>query len=147
MGHGDDQLSAAGRAPHGRRVSRVLGWVAVMLAAVLVGGILTAYGVYRDVFAKIHEVWVTGLGNRPRAYNHALNILVIGSDTRMGKNSRFGARMAGQRSDTVLILHLSPGRRRAVVLSIPRDSVVPVLACPSVRGAPGQVAAPGQIEQ
>jgi len=125
----------------------VLGWVAVMLAAVLVGGILTAYAVYRDVFGKIHEVWVTGLGNRPRAYNHALNILVIGSDTRMGKNSRFGARMAGQRSDTVLILHLSPGRRRAVVLSIPRDSVVPVLACPRVRGAPGQVAAPGQIEQ
>ena len=147
MGYGDDQLSAGGRAPRGRRVSRVLGWVAVAVAAALVGGILTAYGVYRDVFAKIHEVLVTGLGNRPRAYNHALNILVIGSDTRMGKNSRFGARVTGQRSDTVLILHLSPGRRRAVVLSIPRDSVVPVLACPSVRGAPGQVAAPGQIEQ
>jgi LCP family protein required for cell wall assembly len=125
----------------------VLGWIAVAVAAVLVGGILTAYGVYRDVFGKIHQILVTGLGNRPRAYNHALNILVIGSDTRMGKNSRFGARITGQRSDTVLILHLSPGRRRAVVLSIPRDSVVPVLACPIVRGAPGQVAAPGQIEQ
>jgi LCP family protein required for cell wall assembly len=126
---------------------RVLAWVAAALVVVLVGGVLAAYAVYRDVFGKIHQVNVTGLGNRPRSFDNALNILVIGSDTRHGKNSRFGRHVSGQRSDTIMVLHLSPGVRRAVVLSIPRDSVVPILACQKESGSPGQVAQPGQVEQ
>ena len=147
MGHGDVQQDAGGRSPRGRRGSRVLGWAAAVVAAVLVAGTLSAYAVYRDLFGKIRQVKVTDLGHRPPGYNHSLNILVIGSDTRKGRNSRFGAHIGGQRSDTVLILHLSPGFRRAVVMSIPRDSVVPVLACPQLPGSPGQAAQPGQIEQ
>jgi LCP family protein required for cell wall assembly len=126
---------------------RVLAWVAAVLVVVLVGGVLTAYAVYRDVFGKIHHVNVIGLGNRPRSFDNALNILVIGSDTRRGKNSRFGRHVSGQRSDTIMVLHLSPGVRRAVVLSIPRDSVVPILACQKESRSPGQVARPGQVEQ
>jgi LCP family protein required for cell wall assembly len=117
------------------------------MAVALVSGVLTAYAVYRDVFGKIHQVKVTGLGKRPRSYDNAMNILVIGSDTRSGTNSRFGKHISGQRSDTILVLHLSPGLKRAVVLSIPRDSVAPVLACPREPGSPGQVARPGRIEQ
>jgi len=153
MGHGDVQQTAGGRSPRGRRASRVLGWAGAVVAVVLVAGTLSAYAVYRDLFGKIHQVKVTGLGRRPPGYDHSLNILVIGSDTRKGKNSRFGAHIGGQRSDTILVLHLSPGFRRAVVMSIPRDSVVPVLACPPVPGSPGQAAQlgqaaqPGQIEQ
>ncbi len=147
MGHGDEHQHAGGRAPRGTRAPRVLGWTAVAVAVVLVAGILAAYAVYRDVFGKIQHVRVTGLGTRPREFDHSLNLLVIGSDTRNGRNSKFGARIAGQRSDTVLVLHLSPGLRRAIVLSIPRDSVVPVLACPRTAGAPGQTAQPGQVEQ
>ena len=147
MGQGDVQQTAGGRSPGGRRASRVLGWAAAVLAVVLVAGTLSAYAVYRDLFGKIRQVKVTGLGHRPPGYNHSLNILVIGSDTRKGKNSRFGAHIPGQRSDTVLVLHLSPGFRRAVVMSIPRDSVVPVLSCPPVPGSPGQSAQPGQVEQ
>ena len=148
MGHGDVQQTAGGRSPRGRRASRVLGWAAAVVAVVLVAGTLSAYAVYRDLFGKIHQVKVTGLGHRPPGYDHSLNILVIGSDTRQGKNSRFGAHIGGQRSDTILVLHLSPGFRRAVVMSIPRDSVVPVLACPpGCPASPGQAAQPGQIEQ
>jgi LCP family protein required for cell wall assembly len=147
MGHGDVQQTAGGRSPRGRRASRVLGWAGAVVAVVLVAGTLSAYAVYRDLFGKIHQVKVTGLGRRPPGYDHSLNILVIGSDTRKGKNSSFGAHIGGQRSDTILVLHLSPGFRRAVVMSIPRDSVVPVLACPPASGSPGQAAQPGQIEQ
>ena len=147
MGHGDVQQHAGGRSPRGRRGPRVLGWAAAVIAAVLVAGTLSAYAVYRDLFGKIRQVKVTDLGHRPPGYNHSLNILVIGSDTRKGQNSRFGAHIGGQRSDTILVLHLSPGFRRAVVMSIPRDSVVPVLACPPASGSPGQAAQPGQIEQ
>src|SRR6266700_4876824 len=147
MGNGDEHQHAGGRAPRGTRGPRLLGWTAVAVAVVLVAGILAAYTVYRDVFGKIQHVRVTGLGTRPREFDHSLNLLVIGSDTRNGRNSKFGARIAGRRSDTVLVLHLSPGLRRAIVLSIPRDSVVPVLACPRTAGAPGQTAQPGQVEQ
>ncbi|MGN6679060.1 MAG: LCP family protein, partial [Streptosporangiaceae bacterium] len=80
----------------------MLGWVAAAIAVVLVGGVLTAYAVYRDVFGKIHQVNVTGLGHRPRSYDNALNILVIGSDTRQGHNSKFGKHVTGHRSDTIL---------------------------------------------
>jgi LCP family protein required for cell wall assembly len=147
MGTGEDQPATRGNALRGQRRSRVLGWVAAGVAVLLVGGVLTAYAVYRDVFGKIRQVKVTGLGHRPRGYDNALNILVIGSDTRRGKNSRFGKHIGGQRSDTIMVVHLSPGLKRAVVLSIPRDSVVPVLACRREAGSPGQTAQPGQIEQ
>jgi len=147
MGQGDDQQPLGGFAPQRRRGSRLLAWAAIALAVVFVGSVLAAYTVYSDVFGKISHVNVTGLGVRPRSYNRSLNILVIGSDTRSGANEKFGAHVTGQRSDTVLVLHLSPGLRRAVVLSIPRDSVVPVLSCPPTPGAPGQSAAPGQVEQ
>lgn len=147
MEHGDEQPRTGGPAPGGRRAPRLLAVAAVAVAVVLVAGVLAAYAVYRDVFGKIQHVRVTGLGKRPPGYTHSLNLLVIGSDTRRGRNSKFGAHIAGQRSDTVMVVHLSPGFRRAVVLSIPRDSVVPVLACRAVPGAPGQSAQPGQVEQ
>jgi LCP family protein required for cell wall assembly len=121
--------------------------VAVGVASLLVVGALAGYVAFRDVFGKIHRVSVSDLGKRPPKYDNSLNILVIGSDTRKGKNEKFGAHIGGQRSDTILVLHLSPGLRKAVVISIPRDSVVPVLNCPAVAGAQGQTAAPGQVEQ
>jgi LCP family protein required for cell wall assembly len=147
MRHGADQQRAQGSGPRGRRTSRVVAWVAVALTGLLLAAALTGYAAYRELFGKIHQVQVIDLGKRPPRYTSALNLLVIGSDSRKGKNARFGARISGQRSDTILVLHLSPGRKRAIVLSIPRDSVVPILACPPVPGSPGQVAQPGQVEQ
>jgi LCP family protein required for cell wall assembly len=140
------------RSPGRRRVStawKVTGWVAGVLVLVLVAGSLTAYIKYRDVWNSIHRVQVSGLGKRPPQYNtNALNILLIGSDSRGGANNRFGASISGQRSDTIMILHISPGHRGATVISIPRDSMVPSLACPAAGpGAPGQQAAPGQTER
>jgi len=146
-GHGASRQAGGGHAPRGRRASRVLAWAAAALAAVLIIGALGAYAAYRHVFGEIGRVRVSGLGHRPPRYGNSLNILVIGSDTRRGANRGFGAHISGQRSDTILVLHLSPGLRRAVVLSIPRDSVVPVLSCPAANGAPGQPAQQGQVEQ
>lgn len=147
MGHEEDRHLPWVHGPRGRHGSRVVAWVAGGVASLLVIGVLAGYVAFRDVFSKIHQVSVSGLGKRPPKYNNSLNILVIGSDTRKGKNEAFGAHIGGQRSDTILVLHLSPGLKRAVVISIPRDSVVPVLNCRPVPGAPGQTAAPGQVEQ
>lgn len=147
FGHGGQQQESGSLSPRGRRGARVLAWVSVGVAVVLVAGVLSAYAAYRDLFGKIKQVQVTGLGHRPPGYDHSLNLLVIGSDTRRGKNARFGKHIGGQRSDTIMVLHLSPGFRHAVVLSIPRDSVVPMLTCPASAGSPGQTAQPGQVEQ
>jgi len=147
MAHGGDQQLPPVRPPRGRRASRAVAWVGIAVASLLVAAVLTGYAAYREVFGKIHHVHVTDLGKRPAKFNKSLNILVIGSDSRRGKNAKFGPHISGQRSDTIMVLHLSPGRKHAIVLSIPRDSVVPVLPCARAPGAPGQSAQPGQVEQ
>ncbi len=124
------------------------GWAAIGIAVMLVAGSLFAYVQYRDVWDRINHVTLAGLGHRPPKYNNALNILVIGSDSRSGRNGKIGGYAGpGQRSDTVMMLHISPGRSRITVLSFPRDSVVPILACPAEPGFTGQTAQPGAMEQ
>ena len=123
------------------------GWLSAGVALLLVAATLVAYVRYRSVWSSIHRINITGLGQRPPQYNSALNVLLIGSDSRAGSDHSFGAGVQGQRSDTIMILHLSPGHRRATVLSIPRDSVVPQVACPSGAGFAGQQASPGNPER
>jgi LCP family protein required for cell wall assembly len=131
--------------------SLVFRTVAVGVAVVLTGGTLAAYAAFRHEWNGIKRVDVRpdlSFHPRPLAEPDAMNILLIGSDSRAGPNKKFGAEVAGQRSDTVMILHLSPGAHQVVVLSIPRDSVVPILKCAPEDGAVGQVAQPaGYVEQ
>jgi LCP family protein required for cell wall assembly len=61
------------------------------------------------------------------------NFLVIGSDTRAFVDSaqdasQFGSATSqrGQRSDTMMIVHVDPKRKRNLVVSIPRDLVVDI---------------------
>lgn len=68
-----------------------------------------------------------GSAARPTtAVEGALNILVIGSDTRQGIGTTeygVGTAEGGARSDTNLLVHLSADRESAYVVSIPRDSM------------------------
>jgi LCP family protein required for cell wall assembly len=150
MSHNDDADGAGGQpsrrsARGGSRARlrrRIAAWTSISLTAVLVVAALGIYVEYRNVVDSIHHVAITDLGKRPPKYTNALNILLIGSDSRKGTNRRFGASLAdgGQRSDTVIVLHISPGRHRATVLSFPRDSMVPTYACATHgKGSPGQV--------
>ncbi|MFE9775035.1 LCP family protein [Streptomyces sp. NPDC005931] len=68
---------------------------------------------------------------RPTALvKDARNILLIGSDSRSGDdNRRYGRDSGTERSDTVILLHLSAGRRSATAVSIPRDLMVDVPGC------------------
>lgn len=138
---------AYGRGP--RRYSLVMllaGWTAIGLTVILVGATLYGYSKYRDVLEGIKHEKIHDLGKRPPKLNNAMNILVIGSDSRSGRNGKIGGPAQGQRSDTVMVVHLSPGGGRITVLSFPRDSVVPIYSCPSEPGFGGQSAAAG-VEQ
>jgi len=134
-----------GRQPRRRSATTLtLGTLAVLIAVVLVGGSLAAYVKYRTVWDGISRVNVSEdlKGKRPPADPHALNILVIGSDSRSGVNGKIGGRVniSGQRSDSVMLVHIAPGAHQVVVLSFPRDSVVPVLSCTPEDHTTGQTA-------
>src|SRR5262245_61061415 len=138
------------RRPGSRRYSLgmvLAGWTAVVLAVILVSGTLYGYAKYRSVWDGIHHLDITDR-NPPPKLSDALNILVIGSDSRSGRNGKIGGHALGQRSDSVMVAHISPGGGRITVLSFPRDTVVPIYGCPSEPGGfPGQSDAPGSVEQ
>ena len=141
-----------GSGPHpgksGRR--KILRWTSIVTTVVLVAASLVAYAAYRNVIDGVRQINVSNLlGKRPPQYTSAMNILVIGSDSRAGTNGQFGSAqaIAGARSDTMMLLHVLPQHRGGVVISFPRDSVVPVIACkPDGLGDPGQKAQPGAVE-
>jgi LCP family protein required for cell wall assembly len=82
----------------------------------------------QDIFANVPQ------GERVTAapVTGPMNILLLGSDNAAGKRGREGVR--GQRSDTLMLLHVSRGFDHVVVVSIQRDSYVDV---PAVPGWPG----------
>jgi LCP family protein required for cell wall assembly len=62
----------------------------------------------------------------PVSSGKATNILLVGTDSRAGLSRGQLGRLQtvpvpGRRTDTIMVLHLSPGRRQAVMVSLPRD--------------------------
>lgn len=130
------------RAGRGRAGRRVLAWTAGLMALLVLGvsgagWSLLTYSEHRikrvDVFGGLNDQ------ERPaKAPTEAVNYLVVGSDKREGltkeqlKRLRVGAATAengaGQRSDTMLLVHISADRDRAVVVSLPRDTYVEIPA-------------------
>jgi LCP family protein required for cell wall assembly len=106
-----------------RRRKVVTGIVGVLVLLLLLAGGLYGYLQYR--FDQINKVHVTAL---EQAVNGGpFNVLVLGSDSRVGQNSTaFGsaAQVGGQRSDVIMIWHVDPATRQITVMSIPRDTLV-----------------------
>ncbi|MYV42620.1 LytR family transcriptional regulator [Streptomyces sp. SID1328] len=73
---------------------------------------------------------------RPTALvSGAQNILLIGTDSRAGDgNEQYGRDSGAERSDTTILLHLAADRRSATAVSLPRDLMVRVPACPRAGG-------------
>ncbi|MGI5160955.1 LCP family protein [Microbispora sp. CA-102843] len=109
------------------------GWISVVLTCVLVIGTLTAYKVYRSTLGLINRGASTDDldKNRPVNETGAINVLLVGSDTRAGDNKKYGQHLVndGERTDTIMLLHVSPNRDGATLLSFPRDSMVMIPAC------------------
>ncbi len=154
IGWGKPRGRRRGQRPKGRRIRHSLGqriaaWTSIVVVGVLVAGTLVAYAKYRSIWDSIQRIDVAGLvGNQPPKLNSAENILLIGSDTRLNQNGIGGtaAQTPGGRSDTLMLLHISPQHHEITVVSIPRETMVPVLQCPAVDGTTGQQAEPGQVE-
>jgi LCP family protein required for cell wall assembly len=116
---------------------RVLAWVSIGVTSLMVAGALTGYVVYRDAFGNIKQKSINDDIINPRPVDTgALNVLLVGSDTRAGEgNAKYGQETArkadggGKRTDTIILLHISPDRDQARLISFPRDSMVQIPKC------------------
>ncbi|HEX3980927.1 MAG TPA: LCP family protein, partial [Acidimicrobiales bacterium] len=126
--------SGGGTGPSKKRKHRWLdrlllaGIVVVVLALAAMGGGF-AYVQYR--FHQVTKVTVRHLKKAP--VGQPFNVLLIGSDSRVGESAaqaaHFGSESetGGQRSDVVKIVHIIPATGQVSVLSIPRDTMVTVV--------------------
>jgi LCP family protein required for cell wall assembly len=155
---GRDENGDEGRRA-GRR-SKALKAAGLTLAGVLVLGVAAAGWAYWHLNANIKSVDInSALGDdRPaRAMTtptpttsvsasplptEALNILVLGSDSRSGEENQAlgGGSSEGARSDTAMVVHVDAGRTSATVVSIPRDTLVTRPSCPRPSGGSTSVA-------
>jgi LCP family protein required for cell wall assembly len=109
-----------------RRRRNLLRTLAILVALVVVlAGAGAVYGYrYADRLVAKGQRPVANL--TPLAGGQAMNILLVGSDSRDGLSRRQLGRIqtvevAGRRTDTIMVLHVSPDRDRPVMLSLPRD--------------------------
>ena len=99
----------------------------VALALVAMG---TGFAYVQFRFNQVTKVTVKHLKKAP--VGQPFNVLLIGSDSRVGESAadaaHFGnqSNAGGQRSDVVKIVHIVPATGQVSVLSIPRDTVVTV---------------------
>lgn len=132
---------------HARRLKThgALRGVALVAVAVVMFGASSAFAVAQRLQNNITTVDVSALvGPRPTSSEaakpgdpnagQAVNILVMGSDTRAGVNADIGGADSGQRSDTAIVVHVSADRSRVELVSIPRDSMVKIPACQATNG-------------
>jgi LCP family protein required for cell wall assembly len=134
-GNGDVKRRPRGRRRVGRRIAIGAG-VLVLLVAAVVGGSYY-YANYR--FDKITKINV--VGEQKAISGKPFNILMIGSDSRAGLTGLLARQTGassdsvdGQRSDSVKIIHVDPSAGTINMISIPRDTVVSLLANQSLYG-------------
>ncbi|MDQ4068240.1 MAG: LCP family protein [Actinomycetota bacterium] len=97
--------------------------VFVALCVVLVG---VSYVYFRHQLSRLNRLDIPGLTDDAAAT--VMNVLLVGSDTRetatgdiADATGKGDVGTAGQRSDTIMVLHIDPNRQKAAILSIPRD--------------------------
>ncbi|MCR1785223.1 LCP family protein [Nocardioides carbamazepini] len=115
-----------------RRVARprrtVLGVIVASLTAL---GLLTGLGVvlaYNNWNDNLEHPTIIGK-HRPDKKTEALNILVMGTDSRDCEGCKIDGEAGGGLSDTTILFHLSANREFAYGISIPRDTAVMRPAC------------------
>jgi LCP family protein required for cell wall assembly len=121
-GPGSDQRG--GRRRNWRRIALIGCVVALVLAMLAVGGLyMYAKGLDKRV-ARTDPFSAISGGRPAQTVNGALNILLVGSDSRdpdvpidQEKNAR---------ADTLIVMHIPADHKEAYLVSIPRDLWVPV---------------------
>ncbi|MBT2482601.1 LCP family protein [Streptomyces sp. ISL-94] len=102
------------------------------LAFLLVGGSVGAYLYYDHLNGNLSITDVGGAGTGGFKKDQAINILVIGTDKRSGAgNEGYGDKDSVGHADTTILFHVAKDRTNATALSIPRDLIANIPACPT----------------
>jgi len=120
-----------------RRLTAV-GAALILALSALSAGAITAINSLGKNIQSIDTSELDNSTNRPVAPiqtdTSATNLLIMGSDARSGKGNGGYGYVAGERSDTTLLVHIYKGRKSALVVSIPRDSYVTMPKCKTPSG-------------
>ncbi|MDX6758617.1 LCP family protein [Streptomyces sp. F8] len=119
------------------RRGRIALWAAGTLAALVLAGGSAGGWLYQRLDGNINASDIDDKlgGGRPVNLSPgAKNILLVGSDSREGDNAKYGKDLATMQSDTLMLLHIAANRKRATVVSLPRDSWVEIPACERADG-------------
>jgi LCP family protein required for cell wall assembly len=119
-----ESAMAADRPARRRLSRRARAWVAAMLVVVFLLSLAAGFSGYRYTHRLVSRGQQAVGGLHPVVKGKPENILLVGSDSREGLSAGELRRIqtapeASQRTDTIILAHLSPGR--AVLLSLPRD--------------------------
>ncbi len=125
----------------GNRRRRSMKWPALATALVMVIALGAFASVkllgnrYEDSVKRQDLLGTAGQGGfaEPPKVSGPLTFLLIGSDSREGANANpdtpdgNSAAISGQRSDTIMLVHVPKSTDRAYVVSVPRDTYVPIV--------------------
>jgi LCP family protein required for cell wall assembly len=117
---------------------RITGWklvvtIAALLVAVLIVSAGTVIGMtIRNIASSIETVELPGkeqpvlptIGALPGGFN----VLIVGSDTRVGQGDQFGD-VDSELNDVNILVHVSENHDHATVVSLPRDMLISVPGC------------------
>ncbi|KJY45180.1 LCP family protein [Streptomyces sp. A1547] len=133
-----------GGAGGGRR-KRILVVTGGTLAFLLVAGSVGAYLYYDHLNSNLNVTDVGDAGSGGFKKDQPINILVIGTDKRSGAgNEGYGDAESVGHADTTILFHVSKDRSNATALSIPRDLITNIPACPTKQPDGSTKTIPGQ---
>ncbi|GAA3218556.1 LCP family protein [Oerskovia jenensis] len=132
----DDRRPGRRRARAGRRGSRTaLVVLGALVAVICLGGFAAVVAFRQSLDRNIEKLAdpFADLTDRPAPAptdpdlpDEAVNILVLGSDSRISAGDPSQWKAGAQRTDAIMLVHLPADRKSAQVVSFPRDSWVPI---------------------
>lgn len=128
-------MSARRLEPRDRRTVLVV-VVATQLVLALLTGLTVSYA-----YGRVDDIGtgdpIQHRGKKPAIGGDALNVLVLGSDSRVGAgNDLDGQTDIGERADTTILVHVSADRQTVYGVSLPRDALVDRPECTGRDGEP-----------
>ncbi|WP_181028497.1 LCP family protein [Pseudoclavibacter sp. RFBA6] len=125
---------------------RIMVAAAAAVCVTMVAGISFVSATYFQVVGNLADNAVgraDGTGTEISGWDGAVNMLIMGSDSRDGQTSADYGEAGGDRSDVMMLLHVSADREDATLISIPRDTMLPTPECTTPAGdiVPAQEAA------
>lgn len=131
--------------PEDQRRPRRRGWLTKLLISMVVVaglGVAAVGGGYVYLISQLNAAGIDVYSTDGETFapptadeiNGAINVLVIGSDTRVGQGKTSYGPAGNALADVIILLHVSADRKNAVALSFPRDLMVSVPDCPNLEG-------------